>query len=47
MILAGKYGQPPADGFGAEYKGAFYAAQMVRVTPNGNCQKGNKCPKRS
>lgn len=37
MVLAGKWVGPPADGFGAEYKIAFMAMQMVRAVPGGDC----------
>ena len=38
MVLAGKYAEPPADGLGKEYDGAFFATQLVRVWPRGNCK---------
>jgi len=38
MILTGKYTARPADGFGAQYEGAFFATQLVRVSPKGNCK---------
>jgi hypothetical protein len=38
MTLAGKVTGPPADGFGADYKGAFWAAQLVQAFPQGNCK---------
>jgi hypothetical protein len=31
MILAGKYATAPPEGFGAEYGGAFFATQFVRL----------------
>ncbi len=39
MVLVGKTTLPPADGFGAEYKAAFMATQLVRVMPDGHCSR--------
>jgi len=36
--LAGRKTNPPAEGFGAEYKGAFSASQFVQLWPPGNCK---------
>lgn len=41
MTLTGRYGNPPTDGFGADDQGAFYASQLVRVTPTGACSPAN------
>ena len=38
MILTGKKTEPPKDGFGTGYDGAFFAAQLVRVRLSGNCK---------
>ena len=38
MTLAGRIAKPPADGFGANYKSAFYATQLVQMFPQGNCK---------
>jgi hypothetical protein len=38
MTLAGKMKEPPTEGFGAEYDGAFFAMQCIRVFPRGNCK---------
>ncbi len=40
MTLAGRSGKPPSEGFGAEYAGSFFATQLVRVSPKGNCRSG-------
>jgi hypothetical protein len=37
MVLAGELVGPPAEGFGAEYEGAFLATQLVRAAPGENC----------
>jgi hypothetical protein len=38
MTLAGRSGKPSADGFGADYEGAFLATRLVQVFPQGNCK---------
>jgi len=38
MTLAGRFDKPPAEGFGADYAGSFFATQLVRVSPKGNCR---------
>ncbi len=38
MVLSGRYADRPADGFGAQYEGAFFATQLVQVWPRGNCK---------
>jgi hypothetical protein len=38
MVLAGRYGARPADGFGRESEGAFSASQLVQIWPKGNCK---------
>jgi len=38
ITLAGKHTQAPGDGFGAEYKEAYFATQLIRVFPKGNCK---------
>lgn len=38
MTLAGRFAEPPTDGFGADYESAFFATQLVRVSPKGNCR---------
>ena len=38
MTLAGRAGKPSADGFGADFEGAFLATRLVRVFPQGNCK---------
>jgi len=40
MVLAGNYAARPADGFGVQYEAAFFATQLVRVWPGGNCTGG-------
>jgi hypothetical protein len=40
MIVSGKFADPPTDGFGAEYQGAFFIRQLIRVSPKGNCRGG-------
>jgi hypothetical protein len=40
MVLAGSYAARPADGFGVQYEAAFFATQLVRVWPRGNCTGG-------
>lgn len=37
MVLTGKWVNPPADGFGADYDAAFLATLLVRVVPRGRC----------
>jgi hypothetical protein len=37
-ILAGSKTAPPGEGFGAEYKAAFSASQLVMLWPQGNCR---------
>ncbi len=36
-VLAGKFVEPPDEGFGADYKAAFLATQLVRVAHRENC----------
>jgi hypothetical protein len=38
MILTGWPADPPQEGFGADYDFAFFATQLVRVWPRGNCR---------
>jgi hypothetical protein len=38
MVLAGRVAGRPAGGYGREYKRAFFAAQLVKVWPRGNCK---------
>jgi hypothetical protein len=38
MALGGSHAPRPAEGFGADYEAGFYAAQLVRVSPRGNCR---------
>ena len=38
MVLAGKFVEPPRDGYGADYAGAFLAMQLVSVRFEGNCR---------
>jgi hypothetical protein len=38
MTLAGKIAKPPTAGFGADYEASFFAAQLVKVFPQGNCK---------
>jgi len=40
MTLAGRFDRPPADGFGMNYAGSFFATHLVRVAPRGNCRSG-------
>ena len=40
MVLAGTYAALPADGFGVQYEAAFFATQLLRVWPRGNCTGG-------
>jgi hypothetical protein len=35
MVVDGKLEQPPVDGFGKHYEGAFYATRVVRIVPGG------------
>lgn len=37
MILRGQLADPPADGFGRDYAGAFVAGEILRVSPDGHC----------
>jgi hypothetical protein len=37
MVLDGKFEQPPVDGFGQHYEGAFYATRVIRIVPGGDC----------
>lgn len=37
VVLTGKLVDPPTDGFGADYDGAFLATQLVRVAPGKSC----------
>jgi hypothetical protein len=39
MTLVGRFDEPPADGFGADYRAAFLATRLVRVWPAGNCRR--------
>lgn len=39
MVLAGKWVEPPADGFGADYKAAFLVTDLLRVAPGANCKR--------
>jgi hypothetical protein len=38
MILAGKFAEPPRDGFGADYEAAFLATALLGIRPKGNCR---------
>jgi len=38
MTLIGRFVKSPVAGFGADYKGAFIATQLVQVFPQGNCK---------
>ena len=38
MILAGHVVDPPDEGFGASYDGAFFAERLLDVKPTGNCR---------
>ncbi|MGB3097482.1 MAG: Gmad2 immunoglobulin-like domain-containing protein [Candidatus Deferrimicrobiaceae bacterium] len=40
MTLAGRFDKPPAEGFGAKSDGAFFATQLLQVSPGGNCRSG-------
>ena len=40
MVLAGKFAARSTDGHGGDYKAAFFATQLVRVWPVGNCKSG-------
>ena len=37
MIIAGMVVQPPVEGFGADYEGAFFAVRLIRLSKNGSC----------
>jgi hypothetical protein len=37
MVLVGRYAKTPEDFFGADYAGAFFVTQLVRISLNGNC----------
>lgn len=37
-ILSGRKTAPPVEGFGANYKKAFSASQLIHVWPKGNCR---------
>ena len=37
MMLRGHMADPPSDGFGRDYDGAFVAGQILRVSPDGHC----------
>ena len=38
VVLIGTSADPPLDGFGADYGGAFLANRLVHVWPRGNCR---------
>jgi len=38
VVLAGAYAPRSSEGFAAQYDSAFYAAQLVKVWPRGNCR---------
>jgi hypothetical protein len=38
MLLAGQVVDPPDEGFGASYDGAFFAERLLDVKPAGNCR---------
>lgn len=38
MVLAGNMVEAPRDGFGADYKSAFWVTQLAGVRPKGNCR---------
>lgn len=38
MVLTGTFADPPQDGFGADYGGAFLASRLVHVWNRGNCR---------
>ena len=40
MVVAGTYAALPAEGFGVQYEAAFFATQLLRVWPRGNCTGG-------
>jgi Immunoglobulin-like domain of bacterial spore germination len=40
MVVAGNYAALPAEGFGVQYEAAFFATQLLRVWPRGNCTGG-------
>lgn len=37
MVLAGRFADPPASGFGASFDGVFWVSQLVKVWPTGSC----------
>jgi hypothetical protein len=37
MIAAGMIVQPPLEGLGADYEGAFFAVRLIRISQNGIC----------
>jgi hypothetical protein len=41
MVVAGSYAALPAEGFGVQYEAAFFATQLLRVWPGGNCTGGH------
>jgi len=38
VILSGRRTAPPDEGFGSVYKEGFFAAQLVKIWPKGNCR---------
>jgi hypothetical protein len=40
MVVAGTYAALPAEGFGVQYEAAFFATQLLRAWPGGNCTGG-------
>jgi len=40
MVIAGSYAALPAEGFGVQYEAAFFATQLLRAWPGGNCTGG-------
>ena len=40
-VVAGRHGERPADGFGAQYNGSFFATRLLQVWPKGNCRSEN------
>ena len=39
VVMAGSFMDPPAEGFGADYASAFFATELTRIKPGGNCRE--------
>jgi hypothetical protein len=39
MVLTGSFMEPPSDGFGTDYEGAFFATGLIDADATGHCRK--------